>query len=166
MSDSGTLRRMARKVLPAGMRTSTRRDLAAEVDRLRRRLDRQRAAIRRRGRQVDTLRETVRSRGREEKERARWLRMLQLDVERIGSQLGALEVRVADDVAARELLAATSPQDGPVDPAVAQARDLLEAIRREHEQVRVRFGVVAAYEERIRRLEEAQFGSDSVLRAP
>ena len=42
------------------------------------------------------------------------------------------------------------------DPAETdQARSLVEEVRREHEQVRVRMQVVAQYEERLRRLESA-----------
>ncbi|GAA2159889.1 hypothetical protein [Pedococcus bigeumensis] len=37
----------------------------------------------------------------------------------------------------------------------AEARSLVEAVRREHEQVRVRMQVIAQYEERLRRLEDA-----------
>jgi chromosome segregation ATPase len=41
------------------------------------------------------------------------------------------------------------------DQEQAQARSLLEEIRDEHRRIRVRFGVVARYEERLRRLESA-----------
>lgn len=37
----------------------------------------------------------------------------------------------------------------------AEARSLVEAVRREHEQVRVRMQIIAQYEERLRRLEDA-----------
>jgi len=37
----------------------------------------------------------------------------------------------------------------------AEARSLVEAVRREHEQIRVRMQVIAQYEERLRRLEDA-----------
>ena len=37
----------------------------------------------------------------------------------------------------------------------AEARSLLELVRREHEQIRVRMQVIAQYEERLRRLEDA-----------
>lgn len=41
------------------------------------------------------------------------------------------------------------------DDARAEARSIVDAVRREHEQVRVRMQVIAQYEERLRRLEEA-----------
>jgi uncharacterized protein (DUF111 family) len=37
----------------------------------------------------------------------------------------------------------------------AEARRLLDEVQREHSQIRVRFGVISRYEERVRRLEAA-----------
>jgi chromosome segregation ATPase len=45
--------------------------------------------------------------------------------------------------------------DEPTDDEKAQARSLLDEVREEHRRIRVRFGVVTRYEERIRRLESA-----------
>ena len=41
------------------------------------------------------------------------------------------------------------------DAQMAEARDLVQAVRQEHEQVRVRMQIVSHYEERLRRVEEA-----------
>jgi uncharacterized coiled-coil protein SlyX len=59
----------------------------------------------------------------------------------IEQRLGALEERMADGV----LVSDTE--------AEAEARRLIDEIRREHEQIRVRMQIVSAYEERLRRVE-------------
>lgn len=41
------------------------------------------------------------------------------------------------------------------DAELAEARSLVEAVRREHEQVRIRMQVIGQYEERLRRMEDA-----------
>lgn len=74
---------------------------------------------------------------------------LQFDIDRISPVLSALEVRV--ERLHREL--ADAPAGAPDDDA--RARDLLAEARREHEQVRVRLSAIAAYEERLRRIEAA-----------
>jgi hypothetical protein len=69
--------------------------------------------------------------------------------------LSALEVRV--ERLHRELAgspAGAAPAGGVPDDD-ARARDLLAEARREHEQVRVRLSAIAAYEERLRRIEAA-----------
>jgi chromosome segregation ATPase len=45
--------------------------------------------------------------------------------------------------------------DASTDAEKAEARTLLEEVREEHRRIRVRFGVVTRYEERVRRLEAA-----------
>lgn len=75
---------------------------------------------------------------------------LQFDVDRISPVLSALEVRT--ERLHRELAdraAGGAPDDHTV------ARELLAEARREHEQVRVRLSAIAAYEERLRRIEAA-----------
>ena len=44
------------------------------------------------------------------------------------------------------------------DASMAEARSLVEEVRREHEQARVRMQIVSHYEERLRRVEEAVAG--------
>lgn len=67
----------------------------------------------------------------------------------LDSQVGALEMRLADltDQASAARLA-VGERDA------VEARSLLDEIRTEHARIRERFGVVAAYEERLRRLED------------
>ncbi|MGI8675775.1 MAG: hypothetical protein ACR2JT_02460 [Nocardioidaceae bacterium] len=70
------------------------------------------------------------------------------DLARIGPQVAALEQRV-------ESLRQHSEQQMPAaDGEREQARSLLELVRREHEQVRIRVFAAARYEERLSRLED------------
>lgn len=70
------------------------------------------------------------------------------ELERIIPQVASFETRLA---ALEELLAGVPAGD---DAQVAQARSLIDEIRREHAQIRVRLTGVAQYEERLGRLEE------------
>lgn len=68
----------------------------------------------------------------------------------LGAQVGAIEERLQD--LAEKL--STGPYDAD-DESRASARGLVEEIRDEHRRIRVRFGAVTQYEERLRRLESA-----------
>lgn len=70
------------------------------------------------------------------------------ELERIIPQVASFEARLA---AIDDLLAGTPAGD---DAQVAQARTLIDEIKREHAQIRVRLTGVAQYEERLGRLEE------------
>lgn len=70
------------------------------------------------------------------------------DLARIGPQVAALEERVE---ALRERL--EPPPDAEAAEGAA-ARSLLEEVRREHAQVRIRVSTLVKYEERIRQLED------------
>jgi hypothetical protein len=72
------------------------------------------------------------------------------ELERMIPQVASFETRLA---AVEELLAAVPAADSA---QVAQARSLIDEIRREHAQIRVRLTGVAQYEERLGRLEERQ----------
>lgn len=71
------------------------------------------------------------------------------ELERVIPQVASLEARLAsvDDLLAGTPAAADSAELG-------QARSLIEEIRREHAQIRVRLTGVAQYEERLGRLED------------
>jgi chromosome segregation ATPase len=77
------------------------------------------------------------------------VRLLQQDYVRLAQQLASSETRI-------EWLAEKVEGGGfaSTDPERAEARSLVEAIRREHEQIRVRFQVVTGYEERLGRVEK------------
>lgn len=78
------------------------------------------------------------------------------ELERIIPQVASFESRLA---AVEELLAAVPAGD---DAQVAQARSLIDEIRREHAQIRVRLTGVAQYEERLGRLEERTAGASGL----
>jgi hypothetical protein len=73
------------------------------------------------------------------------------DVEhgRVTTQVGVLEQRLG--ALEQRLSTGTFVAD---DAGRAEARSLVEEVRREHEQVRVRMQLVSHYEERLRRVEE------------
>jgi hypothetical protein len=54
----------------------------------------------------------------------------------------------------RRQVAEQVPGAPSADTTAAAERELLASVRREHEQVRARLSAIAAYEERLRRLEE------------
>ena len=140
-------------------RLATRADvtrLRDDVDRLSAQRGRPAAgAGRRLEKQVSSLLERVRDQGRRIRGAERSLaqhtfevRLLQTDYLRIAQQLAAAETRIewlAERLDAGEL-AGTGPER-------EQSRSLVEEIRREHEQIRVRFQVVTSYEERLGRVE-------------
>ncbi len=70
------------------------------------------------------------------------------DLARIGPQVAALEERV------EQLRQRLSPPPTATDEEAERARSLLEAVRREHAQVKVRVTTLVKYEERIRQLED------------
>ena len=71
------------------------------------------------------------------------------EMKRIAPQLAALEARVED---LRERLEAAPRVDEPAE--LVESRSLIEEIRREHAQIRVRLSAATTYEERLRRIEE------------
>jgi len=71
------------------------------------------------------------------------------EIRRIAPQVAALESRIEE---IRERLE-TAPSGS--DERQTAARDILDSVRREHEQIRARFAGMSQYEERLRRLEGA-----------
>jgi septation ring formation regulator EzrA len=69
---------------------------------------------------------------------------------RLMNQVGVLEERLGQFE--ERLSAGTFVADGADQ---AEARSLLEEVRREHQQVRVRMQIISHYEERLRRVEDA-----------
>jgi chromosome segregation ATPase len=70
------------------------------------------------------------------------------ELERIIPQIGSQESRLES---LREKVGAVPAAD---QPQLAEARSLIDEIRREHMQIRVRLTAVAQYEDRLRRLED------------
>jgi hypothetical protein len=117
----------------------------AQADRLRRqadRLGRQRAALDQQARRLTFYtRHTAKA--------AESALRLKATIEILGSQVAALEVRLAeltDQTADARVVAGGGEMEA--------ARSLLAEVRTEHARIRERFGVVAAFEERLRRLED------------
>jgi chromosome segregation ATPase len=71
-------------------------------------------------------------------------------LEILGAQVGALEERLQSLADKVEL-----GNYDATDDEKAEARSLLEDIRDEHRRIRVKFGTMTSYEERVRRLESA-----------
>lgn len=72
---------------------------------------------------------------------------LERDMNRMGPQVAAIEVRLED---LRERL--DRPEAGPAE--YEEALSLVEEVRREHERIRARISAAARFEERLRQLEE------------
>lgn len=68
----------------------------------------------------------------------------------LAAQVGAIEERLSD-LTEKVELGGFDATDGEK----AETRNLLEEVREEHRRIRVRFGAVTRYEERLRRLESA-----------
>ena len=94
--------------------------------------------------------ETLREQRSEVRRLAGQVTALRTDFERMAQQLAATETRIED------LRERVDPEvfDGTTEER-AEARSLVEEVRREHEQIRIRFQVVSNYEERLSRVEEA-----------
>lgn len=74
--------------------------------------------------------------------------VVRVDLDRIATDLRSLEQRLD------AITVGADPVTGNA-VEVAEARDVLQAVRSEHARVRARLQVVSRYEERIRRIEEA-----------
>jgi predicted nucleic acid-binding Zn-ribbon protein len=134
-----TLRRLARRLLKSRRLDALERRLGKTEERLTRqgeRLKRQGERLRRQRALLDRANRTAR--------RTHSL------FEILSGQIGGIEERLQNLTEKVEL-----GRYDATDEEKAQARTLLEEIREEHRRIRVRFGVVARYEERVRRLESA-----------
>lgn len=142
-SSSGVYRRTRRKL-------GTWRRSVADPNDLRGKLARQRTQIDRQARQIADLTSTVTALGKRVRpvELASSHRELEhgravIQVGILEERLGRIEERLRDETWTGD------SQDR------AEARSLVEEVRREHEQVRIRMQVIGQYEERLRRLEDA-----------
>jgi chromosome segregation ATPase len=97
---------------------------------------------------VDDLRGRLDDLSHRFEEMARLQRWSANELERIIPQIGAQESQLES---LREKVSAVPAAD---QPQVAQARSLIDEIRREHSRIRVRLTAVAQYEDRLRKLED------------
>jgi chromosome segregation ATPase len=127
--------------------------LAKQLEAATSRLDKHSITAERHARKIESLERNVAAM----KERSRPFEMsakyrevehgrMTVNLAAVEQRLGALEQHASD--------APLAPGDG------AEARSLLDAVRREHEQIRVRMQIIAQYEERLRRVEAAIEGLD------
>ena len=106
-----------------------------------RRLDRQKGTI-------DRHRERIGKHDRRIAKVEAKTRLLSMDFARIELQLGALEAKV--ERLARERAAPVTGDSSDV----ARARNVVDVVQQEHQQIRARFQIISRYEERLRRVED------------
>ncbi|HEU5242268.1 MAG TPA: hypothetical protein VFU25_09650 [Ornithinibacter sp.] len=141
---------------PAGVYRRTRRKLGrwrrrvADPDNLRGRLDKQQRQVEQQAREIAELKSTVAALGK----RIRPVELASSHGEhehgRAAIRVGVVEERLGriEERLRREQFDGDAAEH-------SEARSLVEAVRREHEQVRIRMQVIGQYEERLRRLEDA-----------
>jgi anti-sigma28 factor (negative regulator of flagellin synthesis) len=132
-----------------GKRLDDQQRRAAEVrEKLDRRLSTQADRLTEQGKQLQAMKKTLAAVQAQVRPYERAASLTELDYRRTSLQVGGLEERVGrleQRIADGEL---TSD-----DASVAEARSLIEAVRREHDQARVRLQIISSYEERLRRVE-------------
>lgn len=139
-----------------GVYRRTRRSLGrlrrrvADPDNLRGKVDKQRSQLEQQGRQIAELKATVAALGKRMRPVELASSHRELEHGRAAIQVGICEERLGriEERLRGELFVGDAAEH-------AEARSLVEAVRREHEQVRIRMQVIGQYEERLRRLEDA-----------
>lgn len=135
-----------------GVRTRLRRQLrkSSGVDQLTKRLAKTDAKVARQGERLTTLGERLKRNKELLDEMKPVAYRVQSLYEILAAQVGAIEERLQDltDKVEAGSYDATEGEK-------AETRRLIEAVREEHQRIRVRFGAVTRYEERLRRLESA-----------
>jgi chromosome segregation ATPase len=135
-----------------GVRTRLRRRLrrSSGVDQLAKRLAKTDAKLARQGERLATLGERVK-RNRELLDEMKPVAYrVQSLLEILAAQVGAIEERL-QDLTEKVEAGGFDATDGEK----AETRSLIQEVREEHQRIRVRFGAVTRYEERLRRLESA-----------
>jgi chromosome segregation ATPase len=135
-----------------GVRTRLRRRLrkSSGVDKLAKRLAKTDAKLARQGERLATLGERVK-RNRELLDEMKPVAYrVQSLLEILAAQVGAIEERL-QDLTEKVEAGGIDATDGEK----AETRSLIQEVREEHQRIRVRFGAVTRYEERLRRLESA-----------
>jgi chromosome segregation ATPase len=148
-------------------------DAASLVSRARRRL----GALRKTRVMVRDLRRQSNAQGKEQAKLQAQVAKLTTQVERIDKTIASLAPKVEPYVKASDLralehgrfslqLGAAEERLGDLEQRISdrphtvgegtlpEAQELLDAVRREHQQIRVRMQIISAYEERLRRVEE------------
>ena len=126
------------------------RRAVADPDDLRGRLDKQRRQVEQQARQIAELKASVAALGKRIRPVELASSHRELEHGRATIQIGICEERLGriEEQLRDEVFAGDAAEH-------AEARSLVEAVRREHDQVRIRMQVIGQYEERLRRLEDA-----------
>ena len=134
--------------LRAWLRQRLRR--ASGHDQLAKRLSRTEAVQERQAQRLSRLDERLRKQKElfEQTKLAAWKAQSLHEI--LSAQFGAIEERLQDLTEKVEIGSYDATDD-----ETAAGRTLLEEVREEHRRIRVRFGVVTSFEERVRRLESA-----------
>jgi hypothetical protein len=122
----------------------------ADPDNLRGRLDKQRTRLDQQAKQIAELKATVAALGKRLRPVELASSHRELEHGRAAIQVGVCEERLGriEERLRGELFVGDAAEH-------AEARRLVDAVRHEHEQVRIRMQVIGQYEERLRRLEDA-----------
>jgi chromosome segregation ATPase len=121
------------------------------------RLEHQRSELKQQRQRLDKAEQRL------ERQRTRMRRQVESDeavkvgLSRLTAVYPVLEQQISSfETRLQQLLDATAGGGlEATDAERAEARRLLDEVQREHSQIRVRFGVISRYEERVRRLEAA-----------
>lgn len=121
------------------------------------RLDAQRAELKRQGERLEKAEQRVERQRTRLREQLESQEALNIDLTRLSVVYPVLQQQMSSyETRLQQLLDATASDSLEAsDGERVEARSLLEEVRREHSQIRVRFGVISRYEERVRRLEAA-----------
>ena len=144
LRDSGALREVRDTV------RATEKKMATEHTRVDRHIERTERQAERQAKRLDQLAEALASVQERLQPAEQIARLREVDHERMCSQVAALEARVAR----LEQLQSDGPLVADAE-ATAASTSLLDEIRREHEQIRVRMQIITWYEERLRRVESS-----------
>lgn len=122
----------------------------ADPNNLSGRLDKQRAQLERQAKQIAELKATVAALGKRMHPIELASSHRELEHGRLAIQVGVCEERLS-----RIMEQLRGEQFAGEEAEHAEAGSLVEAVRREHDQVRVRMQIISQYEERLRRMEDA-----------
>lgn len=121
-----------------------------ELERQRERLDEQQERLDEQQERLGRQRQRLKQQAAVHDEISATLASLVASHAEVEQQLSSVETRLQQLVDSGDDRALSAPEDEQ-----AAARSLLEQVRAEHRLIRVRFGVIGRYEERLRRVEDS-----------
>ncbi len=147
-------RRLSRRVVFDAVREQQKRvaevrdKLGGRLDNQAERLSQQGKRLEQQAKQLDAMKKTLTELRDQVRPYQRAASLTELDYRRTSLQVAGLEERVG-----RLEQRLTDGELRSDDASAAEARSLIEAVRREHDQARVRLQIISSYEERLRRVE-------------